>query len=224
MKKNYVWVLVTYVVCQLGSGIVVGLLASLLYRLGVIQSVSENQLVTVALLLGCSVSVVITLKLLRSDIQDYRTGDNRMITGKDIGIAAITAVILLMMQIITAGIENQLGVKVENESMDLITELVTEYPINFILPLLYAPFMEEIIFRKILIDGLRGKIGIVLAVVVSSLLFGLAHFEPTHLLVYTTMGLILSIVYVKTGRIVVTMLAHFFMNMFVLLQLFLLAF
>ncbi|WP_398572574.1 lysostaphin resistance A-like protein [Staphylococcus aureus] len=40
---------------------------------------------------------------------------------------------------------------------------------------LIGPFNEEIIFRKILLDSINKKLGLFLAISISSLLFGMIH-------------------------------------------------
>jgi membrane protease YdiL (CAAX protease family) len=44
------------------------------------------------------------------------------------------------------------------------------------------------------------------------LLFGLAHQEISHLIVYTLMGFTFAFLYRKTGRILVNITAHVVMN------------
>jgi uncharacterized protein len=89
-----------------------------------------------------------------------------------------------------------------------------------------APFMEEIFFRGLLFKALvrlftprvvtrsRARVaGIVLAVVVDGLLFGLAHGEWVQLAGLATFGMILAVVAYRTGRLGMNMMAHASFNL-----------
>jgi uncharacterized protein len=84
----------------------------------------------------------------------------------------------------------------------------------------FAPVAEEIFFRGFIFTGLARSFGIVIGVVGSSLLFGLAHLADPRLypslLPITSIGVILALLYLKTGSIVPPMLAHFTWNTMVL--------
>lgn len=87
--------------------------------------------------------------------------------------------------------------------------------------LLYAPIVEEIMFRGLVFGGLSKK-SMTFAIIVSSSLFGLAHvynsilsgnfadlwFFPT----YALLGYFLNRAYIKSGSIVSSMALHFLNN------------
>lgn len=103
-----------------------------------------------------------------------------------------------------------------------IIDLFKDYPTLIIIQaLLYAPIVEEIMFRGLIFGSLAKK-SIPLAMVASSLLFGLAHvydsllngnfadlwFIPT----YAMLGYLLNRAYLKSGTIVSSMALHFMNN------------
>ncbi len=78
-----------------------------------------------------------------------------------------------------------------------------------------APFFEELFFRGVLMRALArlfgtwGRwVGPALAVVVSGVAFGLAHYEPLQLLGLSLFGVILGAVSYRTGRLGMNMVAH----------------
>lgn len=75
-----------------------------------------------------------------------------------------------------------------------------------------APFVEEIMLRKVLIDRVR-KYGDGWAILVSGLLFGLIHGNFTQFFYAAGTGLLLAFIYVRTGRIRYTITLHFLMNL-----------
>jgi membrane protease YdiL (CAAX protease family) len=89
-----------------------------------------------------------------------------------------------------------------------------------------APFMEELFFRGLLFKSLarlftprgagatRGRgLGIVVAVVVDGLLFGLAHGEWVQLAGLALFGVALAAVSYRTGRLGMNMVAHASFNL-----------
>jgi len=78
-----------------------------------------------------------------------------------------------------------------------------------------APFFEELFFRGLLLRALArlfgtwGRwVGPALAVIVSGVAFGLAHYEPLQLLGLSLFGIVLGAVYYRTGRLGMGMVAH----------------
>ena len=75
-----------------------------------------------------------------------------------------------------------------------------------------APICEEIFFRGMLFRLLRSRIPLWSAVVVSAIAFGLAHaspaVSPALLPSFIFMGIVLALVYVRTGWLTNTILLH----------------
>jgi len=77
-----------------------------------------------------------------------------------------------------------------------------------------APFFEELFFRGVILRALArifgrlGGVGPVLAVVLSGLLFGVAHAESLQLLGLAVFGIILGVVSYRTGRLGMNIVAH----------------
>ena len=94
-----------------------------------------------------------------------------------------------------------------------------------IFTVLFAPAMEELFFRGLLLKGLvrvctkvggaggARAAGVVLAVIVDGLLFGLAHGEWIQLAGLAVFGMILATVSYRTGRLGMNMVAHASFNL-----------
>ena len=78
----------------------------------------------------------------------------------------------------------------------------------FIHVCLLAPVTEEILMRGFALDGLKRTYGSGTALLVSSLLFALLHFNMVQTLSAFICGLILGILYLRTGSVLCCMLAH----------------
>ena len=78
---------------------------------------------------------------------------------------------------------------------------------------LLAPVMEELCFRKLLLDRLR-TIDKPSALFLSALTFGLFHSNPVQFFYAFGVGLVFGCVYMRTGRIVYSMILHVLVNFF----------
>lgn len=81
--------------------------------------------------------------------------------------------------------------------------------------LLFTCVAEEVLFRGYL-QNVLSQYGNVIAVVGSSLLFGLAHFEGGLPFVFlaTLAGVAYGLIYLATGRLYLAILAHFLFNLY----------
>jgi membrane protease YdiL (CAAX protease family) len=71
-----------------------------------------------------------------------------------------------------------------------------------------APVVEELFFRGLLLSALRHRLGAWWGAVLSSILFGLAHFEPLQFPVLALFGLVLAALKLRTGRLGPNICAH----------------
>lgn len=84
--------------------------------------------------------------------------------------------------------------------------------IALISPIILAPILEEIVFRKIIFKWIHFKTNFIIASIGSSILFALLHFNFTHIGTYTLIGMLLSFLYVKTNRLIVPIVVHVALN------------
>lgn len=74
-----------------------------------------------------------------------------------------------------------------------------------------APILEELVFRKLLVDR-AVRYGQGTAVVVSGLMFGLFHGNLNQFMYAAAIGMFLAFLYVKTGNIKITISIHMLIN------------
>lgn len=85
--------------------------------------------------------------------------------------------------------------------------------LNYLWMVLVAPVFEEVLFRGGLLGTLK-KHGNWFAVIVSALLFGLAHVNISQMLYATALGVMLGIMYVRAGSVVPCIITHICINFF----------
>jgi uncharacterized protein len=85
--------------------------------------------------------------------------------------------------------------------------------LNFLLVVMVAPVMEELVFRKLLLDRIR-VYGEATAILVSGLTFGLFHENLFQFFYAFGIGSMFAYIYLRTGRIRYSIILHSFINFF----------
>lgn len=113
---------------------------------------------------------------------------------------------------ILTGIWNALtGRTVSDDIGELLTG--TDFLQTFLFVAIVGPIIEELFFRKILIDRLRGY-GDKVAILVSSVLFGLFHMNISQIFYTFGLGLLFGYLYCRTGKVWLPILLHGLYNLF----------
>ncbi|MDM5153988.1 CPBP family glutamic-type intramembrane protease [Bacillus sp. DX1.1] len=76
---------------------------------------------------------------------------------------------------------------------------------SFISACIFAPIMEEVIFRGFFLNRMTYKWGIKRAIIISSLIFGLGHFDVIGAFLF---GVIMCLLYIKTRNIWTNIAVH----------------
>ncbi len=85
-----------------------------------------------------------------------------------------------------------------------------------------APVFEEIMFRGFLLPSLTRYVPLGLAITLSGLTFAIAHLSLSEVIPLTTLGMIMGLVYTRSGSLLAPILLHSLWNGNTLLSLFLL--
>ncbi len=159
-----------------------------------------------------TVGLVIVLYLVRVDMHPSNMRDRQSI-GKLIGWSIGGVFIAYGAQILANIINLQIiGIDEASENTMNIIEIIEANMLFILMPIVFAPIFEELIFRKIFFGQLYKRMNFFWAALLSSLLFSVLHIDFTYTLTYVAMGFAFSYLYVKTKRIIVPMIAHAAMN------------
>ncbi|MBQ7989977.1 MAG: CPBP family intramembrane metalloprotease [Oscillospiraceae bacterium] len=162
-----------------------------------------------ALLVGLAVTKIDLKKLFTVKGFDGKDIFNMMAFG--FGLPVIAS---FLMVAITTLAETAMGR--ETEADDLVRILSANGPFwlkifTYAYMCVLGPIMEELIFRGVLLAGLR-KYGNVFAVVMSSVMFGLAHMSFVQCLPAMTVGFVCAVMVIRTGSILPSMFLHIVNN------------
>lgn len=90
----------------------------------------------------------------------------------------------------------------------------------FLMICVLAPIFEEVLFRGVILKGmLNHKVNPIIAIIISALIFGIAHMNPWQFIGAGTLGAIFGFVYYRTKSLFLPILLHALNNIlsFVLL-------
>lgn len=98
---------------------------------------------------------------------------------------------------------------VQNNIANVVSE--TSPLTVFFIMVICAPIVEEFVFRKLVVDR-AVRYGQGTAVVLSGLMFGLFHGNLNQFMYATALGMFLAYLYVKTGKLKITIAIHMLIN------------
>ena len=125
-------------------------------------------------------------------------------------IASIMGVVALNLLSEMSHLPNVLG--------DLMIQMASN-PFGLVIIGIAGPVVEELVFREGIIGGLtRNGVSPWVAILTSAALFGLAHFNPVQCFFAGLMGVVLGILYYKTGNIVLCGILHILNNSIAVIQ------
>lgn len=84
-----------------------------------------------------------------------------------------------------------------------------------VLAVFVAPVVEEIIFRGIVFDGFETAFGPLKTLLLTAVLFGVAHLHPTQSVIAAFIGLACGLVRLRTGGVIAPMALHLGNNLLV---------
>lgn len=205
MPKRYWWVILTYIVAQLS----VLIFAPLLFN---VFPLTEIQAIVYWNIISFVAALLIIIRLMKQDLTEKK---HRGAAGH-VGIviwSIIGFILSWIAQVIAVNIEiSVFGIEPGSENTAIIMEIAKQTPIFLLIPVLIAPILEELIFRKIIFGTLYKRMNFVFAAFLSALIFGIIHQEPEHILIYSSMGFVFAFLYVQTKRIIVPIIVHMALN------------
>jgi len=163
---------------------------------------------TIGVLISAIILTKFTLNKRKQKYKDFITNNFKKINFEIIFITLITAVSL---SIIILNI-NSLIISPDYENPILETAFKGNV-LGIIFALLIAPIFEEVIFRGIILGGLKKNYSIIAALMISALLFSISHFTLVQLVPTFIAGLYFGYIYYKSDSLILSMFAHFSYNL-----------
>ena len=99
--------------------------------------------------------------------------------------------------------------EVENVMVNLTSQISPW--VNFLIVVIAAPIMEELLFRKFIVDR-TARFGEGVSIVLSGLMFGLFHGNLNQFVYAFMIGVLFGFIYIKTRKIIYTIILHMIVN------------
>lgn len=215
-NKTALYVLIVYVGMQLSGA----LFAPLLYKLFLSMEVKEPKLLASGwwVFISFGIATLITLFLIRKDKKFLHPLNGKKLSlPKSFGWGIVGFFLVFFGQGVAAYIELALGVEPGSENTAAFIEIARSVPFAIFSIVIFAPILEEIIFRRIIFGSLLPKTNFFVAAMVSAIVFAIIHFDFTHILLYAVSGFIFAFIYYKTKRIIASIISHMMLNGIVVL-------
>ena len=126
----------------------------------------------------------------------------------------ITLTLLWIGNMIGLAITALLSSAMQNDIANPVQQLISSTNIwfNIIVISIIGPIFEEILFRKILIDRVI-KYGAKVSIILAAIIFALVHGNLNQFFYALLMGGFFAYVYIKTGKIIYTIILHIIVNL-----------
>ena len=99
------------------------------------------------------------------------------------------------------------------KEQEIVTKLKTDLSISLLVSsTIIAPILEEIFFRKFVYRIIKKKLGFLMGAMIASLMFSVIHYNLYSFGTLFLLGIICTIKYENTGRIIHPILIHSFFN------------
>lgn len=215
MKREYWFIIIAYITMQFSGSFG----APLLKFIGLKSGLSVEQAVINAMAYWSIFSFIVTLLVviffLRKELSTSAPtlrGETRASVETSIAWAIAGVFIAFFAQYTGVVLETLIGIEQGSENTQTIVNIIAQVPLFALIVSIVGPILEEIVFRKVIFGTLYKKYSFFVSALISSLIFGFAHFEPEHIILYSAMGFTFAFLYVKTQRILVPIFAHIAMN------------
>lgn len=160
--------------------------------------------------LGYAIACIIIVLLMKKDLKKTDTASPR---GTAIKWFALGIPIYFIALLLYVGVSVIIfNIEPGSSHSDTIKNKVLSYPLTVLNVIFFAPILEEIVTKKIILDTLRKHVNVYVSCLLTSLLFASLHMELSSMIPYTLTGLVFSFLYVKTGRLMVPILVHMTIN------------
>ena len=168
----------------------------------------ESSIYLVAYILPLLIIIRLGLKRFRSiNTSDYSLKFNKI----PANILFISIVIALSATVIIDPLVEL--IPMPESFRDFMLKLAQPNIFSFLLIVIAAPILEEILFRGIILEGFLKNYPPQKAIIWSAIIFGIVHMNPWQAIGATFAGLIIGWIYYRTNSLIPGMLIHFTNNL-----------
>lgn len=212
MNKYYWLIIISFILSQVAPAFFIPLLQYIGFE------GTESEILGTAIAYAMTIGFFLVVLFSWKAGRDKQFDNRRMATGKTVLWSIIGIFLAFAGQAAASIVQSEFfGIEPGSENTDVIVNMATAVPFMIFVVAVLVPITEELVFRKVIFGSIYKKAGFWIAAIISGLIFAGLHWDFENLLVYLAMGVVFSFLYVKTGRIIVPIVAHVGINSFVML-------
>lgn len=211
------WVLVGFILAQILLAVAVEVLSGFGVPFeGVNPSVLNAVVAAIVYALTIAIVVGVPLKWRRLQTTREELGLTRLPSWLDIGLAPVGFVVYTLLAVVLLAVITRTFPGFDaDEAQDVGFENLRhyyEYVLAFVTLVVMAPVAEEVLLRGYLYGKLRKVTSVATALIISSLLFSIMHFQLNVALNVLPLGVVLVVLREMTGSIWAGILLHMLKN------------
>lgn len=212
---DIVLLIIVFGIGQLGGGLIGGIIGVVISSVAGVRS--EAWMMSIGLATAALLTILLFIVLRYMLIRSHWLEKPHFIAEINPGrlrwrLAPVMLIATFAGAVSTGCLGQALGVE---DTLEDTMQGLANNPVGVITIVLIGPLSEEIIFRHGMLGGmLRRKVNPWIAILVSSLLFGIIHWNPIQILFASALGVMLGILYTKSQSIVPSLLYHIINNGF----------
>ncbi len=215
--KVYMYLILVYVLMQVGSIFLAEAMVNYLSeRPGFTKEQAAYSGIAWSLFIVNTIAAIIFLLLIMPNKKFMHVFKGKRASWGSVILWGVLGFFLAMGgQMLAASIESMFGVTPGSDNTAMLTNIAKASPIVIVSMVVFAPFLEEIVFRRVIFGGVYMKTNFWIATLASALVFAAVHNEFEHLLIYLMPALVFAYLYHRTKSILTPMISHALMNGFV---------
>ena len=217
-KKTALYILLIYMACQLSSFLLILIPPLREYVFSLVDAPTlDEQLLILNGYWSTGAFALATLLILIFIWRDKEFWNifkgPKSSPGEIIGWGILGFFLIYFGQILAVQVESIIfGIEPGSDNTELLSNIMKSAPIMILSAVIFAPILEEIIFRRVIFGSLIQKYNFWISAIISGVVFSAIHQEFEHLLLYAVCGLIFAFLYYKTKSIWTSIIAHMLLN------------
>ncbi len=223
LKYNVIWLIAIPIIIYLGLSVIITTIFTFIYTIFhldvdnfdlIIEQVQYNVYLQMLVQLA---TVIVFYFFYKKDKKNYPVTKDKLSTKTIIFGGLFIFVCALIFYIV----ELPLSYLFNNTYSDMVDVFVKQGKIFLIIiTCILAPLAEELLFRGVILNRLLAKKGPWISIIVSAIIFGIAHGNLEQFVGAGMLGVALGYVYVKTRSLLPCILGHMLNNLLSCIEIF----
>ena len=201
-----IWV---YIIVYFGAQFLISIIIGAIYPSNSLEKITE--LTGLITFLSFLLTFIVMFILYHTNLKEKLT----KITKKDIIYIAVGAIIIIIVNELLSRLLAGANADMQNQEY-IIEAFKHNKTMMFAATVIFAPIVEEMVFRYSFSTFIKNKYAFI---IISSLVFGLMHSTGIAIIVYFVLGVLLSLLYLKTNKnIIASIIAHILNNAYAVIM------